>query len=95
MFHGAHTRPHHPRPRRHPILSASSRSSAVAEANALDVDLVVVVGARGLTGLRAFLGSVSNHLLQHAHRPLLIIPPRTPSPGTAKPDRATANNASA
>jgi nucleotide-binding universal stress UspA family protein len=46
----------------------------VAHADEVDADLVVV-GARALTGLRAFLGSVSNHVLQHAHRPVLVVPP--------------------
>jgi nucleotide-binding universal stress UspA family protein len=46
----------------------------LATADKLGVDLIVL-GARGLTGVRAFLGSVSNHVLQHAHRPVLVIPP--------------------
>ena len=49
----------------------------VESADELDVDLIVM-GARGLTGIAAFLGSVSNHVLQHAHRPVLIVPPPTP-----------------
>jgi nucleotide-binding universal stress UspA family protein len=42
-------------------------------ADELDADLIVT-GARGLTGIAAFLGSVSNHVLQHASRPLLVVP---------------------
>ena len=42
-------------------------NAIVDEAIQFDADLVVV-GARGLTGVRAFLGSVSNHVLQHSHR---------------------------
>ena len=49
----------------------------VETANELDVDLIVM-GARGLTGIAAYLGSVSNRVLQHAHRPVLIVPPPTP-----------------
>jgi nucleotide-binding universal stress UspA family protein len=45
----------------------------VDTADELDVDLVVL-GARGLAGVRAYLGSVSNHVLQHAHRPVLVVP---------------------
>jgi nucleotide-binding universal stress UspA family protein len=45
----------------------------VDRADELDVDLVVL-GARGLAGVRAYLGSVSNHVLQHVHRPVLIVP---------------------
>jgi nucleotide-binding universal stress UspA family protein len=41
------------------------------------VDLVVL-GARGLAGVRAFLGSVSNHG-QHTRRPVLVVPARSAS----------------
>jgi nucleotide-binding universal stress UspA family protein len=59
-----------------PKAIADERSVAeaiVAAADELDVDLIVL-GARGLTGVRAFVGSVSNHVLQHAHRPVLVTP---------------------
>ncbi|GAA1615800.1 hypothetical protein GCM10009733_010130 [Nonomuraea maheshkhaliensis] len=37
---------------------------------------LVVTGSRGLAGVRSvLLGSVSNHVLHHAHRPTLIVPP--------------------
>jgi nucleotide-binding universal stress UspA family protein len=45
----------------------------LATADELEADLIVL-GARGLAGVRAFLGSVSNHVVQHAHRPVLVIP---------------------
>ena len=45
----------------------------VARADELDAD-VIVLGARGLAGVRAFLGSVSNHVVQHARRPVLVVP---------------------
>jgi nucleotide-binding universal stress UspA family protein len=48
-------------------------SAILDEASELDVDLVVL-GARGLAGIRAYLGSVSNHVLQHSRRPVLVIP---------------------
>lgn len=35
----------------------------------------VVVGSRGLTGLSAALGSVSNGVVHHSRRPVLIVPP--------------------
>src|SRR5262249_54483421 len=42
---------------------------------------VIVVGSRGLTGVReAFEGSVSHDVAEHAGRPVLIVPP----PGNAR-----------
>jgi nucleotide-binding universal stress UspA family protein len=70
-----------------PLWVADARAIAdaiVERADELNVDLIVL-GARGLTGIRAFLGSVSNHVLQHAHRPVLVIPAKTarpPEPGS-------------
>jgi len=61
-----------------PLASADARAIAdtiVQQAEELDADLIVV-GARGLAGVRAFLGSVSNHVIQHAHRAALVIPPQ-------------------
>lgn len=61
-----------------PLAIADDRAIAdtiVQEADAHDADLIVL-GARGLAGVRAFLGSVSNHVLQQAHRPTLVIPPQ-------------------
>jgi nucleotide-binding universal stress UspA family protein len=56
------------------VADASRIADAIVErADELDADLIVL-GARGLTGVRAFLGSVSNHVIQHAHRPVLIVP---------------------
>lgn len=45
----------------------------VEEANTLDADLIVM-GAHGLTGIRAALGGVSSHILRHATRPVLVAP---------------------
>ena len=59
-------------------------SAIVDEASKFDVDLVVL-GARGLAGLRAFLGSVSNHVLQHSRRPVLVIPASSALEGEANP----------
>jgi nucleotide-binding universal stress UspA family protein len=61
----------------------------VDRAEELDVDLIVL-GARGLTGIRAFLGSVSNHVLQHARRPVLVIPARVVVPATSEGDHSKA-----
>jgi nucleotide-binding universal stress UspA family protein len=59
-----------------PAWVADARGIAdaiVDRAAELDVDLIVL-GARGLAGVRAYLGSVSNHVLQHARRPVLVVP---------------------
>jgi nucleotide-binding universal stress UspA family protein len=39
----------------------------------LDTDLIVI-GARGLTGIAALFGSVANHVVQRASRPVLVVP---------------------
>ena len=75
-----------------PLWVADSRAIAdtiVEGADELDVDLIVL-GARGLTGIRAFLGSVSNHVLQHANRPVLVVPAKSVTPTTADRDRSEA-----
>jgi nucleotide-binding universal stress UspA family protein len=36
---------------------------------------LIVTGARGVTGARALLGSVSQGVTQHAHIPVLVVPP--------------------
>ena len=44
-------------------------------ADEIDASLIVT-GSRGLAGVRSvLLGSVSNHVLHHAGRPTLIVPP--------------------
>jgi nucleotide-binding universal stress UspA family protein len=45
----------------------------VSAADELDAGLIVL-GSRGLTGVKAALGSVSQHVLRHAKRPVLIVP---------------------
>jgi nucleotide-binding universal stress UspA family protein len=38
---------------------------------------VIVIGSRGLNGLREIVeGSLSHEVAQHAGRPVLIVPPR-------------------
>ena len=73
-----------------PVAIADDRGIAdaiVATADERDVDLILV-GARGLAGVRAFLGSVSNHVIQHSHRPVLVIPPKRSE--TLREETATA-----
>jgi nucleotide-binding universal stress UspA family protein len=60
--------------------------ASVGEASKLAVD-PGVLGARGLAGIRACLGSVSNHVLQHSRRPVLVIPATPASENEAKPEQ--------
>ena len=55
------------------------RENSIADtilAQAADVGAtVIVMGTRGLTGLKSLLlGSVSHHVLQHADRPVIVVP---------------------
>lgn len=55
-----------------------SRRFSIAEAimkhaDRLDVD-AIVLGSRGLTGIGLLLGSVSHAVVQHADRPVVIVP---------------------
>jgi nucleotide-binding universal stress UspA family protein len=60
----------------------------IESADELAPDLIVL-GARGLTGVSAFFGSVSTHVLQHASRPVLVVPhPKTAT--TAPPEKESA-----
>ncbi len=57
----------------------SVRENSIADtimAQAADVGAnVIVMGTRGLTGLKSLLlGSVSHHVLQHADRPVIVVP---------------------
>lgn len=59
-----------------------SRSGSIAQAilqEAADLDATaIVVGSRGLTGLKSLLlGSVSHGVLQHADRSVLVVPSPT------------------
>ena len=46
------------------ILDAADRNQCAA----------IVVGSRGLTGISAALGSVSNGVVHHSRRPVLVVP---------------------
>ncbi|MET9343479.1 universal stress protein [Nonomuraea sp. NPDC003804] len=58
------------------VADKSSIWQAIVDlADEIDASLVVT-GSRGLGGVRSvLLGSVSNHVLHHARRPTLIVPP--------------------
>lgn len=48
-------------------------AAIVSAADELDADLIVL-GSRGLSGVAAALGSVSQRVLQHAKRSVLVVP---------------------
>ncbi len=52
---------------------------------AADVDAsAIVLGSRGLTGLKSLLlGSVSHAVIQHADRPVIVVPSRELAAGRA------------
>lgn len=55
---------------------------------------VIVAGARGLSGFKSFvLGSVSHSIAQHAHVPVLIVPPTAEAEAGAEPAQAAAARA--
>lgn len=56
------------------LVQGSTPEMIVREAERLDADLIVL-GSHGHSVIRrALLGSVSEHVLHHANRPLLILP---------------------
>ena len=61
------------------VREDSIAATILAQADAVGAR-VIVMGTRGLTGLKSLLlGSVSHHVLQHANRPVVVVP----SPATA------------
>ncbi|HTW11721.1 MAG TPA: universal stress protein, partial [Solirubrobacteraceae bacterium] len=56
------------------VVETTVADAILSTAAELDADLVVV-GTRGHTGVKSLLlGSVSQHVLQHADRPVMVIP---------------------
>ena len=75
-----------------PVAVADDRNitdTIVATADEVDAE-VIVIGARGLAGVRALLGSISTHVAQHAHRPVLVVPPVDVKPGSTPTDTTAA-----
>ena len=62
-----------------PMLAISTDSADDDDRSEQQARKLADHGARGLAGVRAFLGSVSNHVFQHSPRPVLVIPARSAS----------------
>ena len=61
------------------LVQGSTQETIVREAERLEADLIVL-GSHGYGAIRrALLGSVSEYVLHHAHRPLLILPAPRPA----------------
>jgi nucleotide-binding universal stress UspA family protein len=61
-----------------PRVRAQATTTAraiLAEAETLDAS-AIVMGSRGLTGVRSVLGSVSHEVIQHADRTVAVVPSR-------------------
>jgi nucleotide-binding universal stress UspA family protein len=58
------------------VRRGSIADALLGEADDLDAE-AIVLGTRGLTGLKSlFLGSVSHAVVQHANRPVIVVPSR-------------------
>lgn len=56
------------------VVESTISDAILAEAEAVSAS-VIVCGSRGYTGIKSLmLGSVSHHLLQHADRPVVVVP---------------------
>ena len=56
------------------VVQTSVSAAILDKADELDAS-VIVVGSRGFTGVKSLmLGSVSHHVVQHADRPVVVIP---------------------
>jgi nucleotide-binding universal stress UspA family protein len=69
------------------LVEGPPPAAMLAVARKHDAD-EIVVGSRGLGGVRALLGSVSHELLQIADRPVLVIPAGALSGPSASPPDA-------
>jgi nucleotide-binding universal stress UspA family protein len=55
-------------------LDSTVAEAILAQADELDAE-AIVMGSRGLTGVKSFvLGSVSNAVVHHADRPVVVVP---------------------
>ena len=69
-------------------LRTTIADTILGEADAVDAD-AILMGSRGLTGVRSLLlGSVSHAVIQHADRPVIVVP--SPEVSTARTRARTA-----
>lgn len=67
------------------LRNGSVARAILAEADRSDAE-AIVLGTRGLTGLKSLLlGSVSHAVLQHANRPVIVVP--SPEVATARAEQ--------
>jgi nucleotide-binding universal stress UspA family protein len=65
------------------VREQTAGSTILAEADDLGAD-AIVIGTRGLTGLKSLLlGSVSHAVVQHAHVPVMVVPSAETAAGRA------------
>jgi nucleotide-binding universal stress UspA family protein len=65
------------------VRAQTTGSTILAEADDLGAD-AIVIGTRGLTGLKSLLlGSVSHAVVQHAHVPVMVVPSAETAAGRA------------
>lgn len=68
--------------------TSTTAEAILAEADRLDAG-AILLGSRGLTGLKSLLlGSVSHAVLQHAGRPVIVVPSPTVARSRTKVRRA-------
>lgn len=75
------------------VRNGSIANTVLAEADDVGAE-AIVLGTRGLTGLKSLLlGSVSHAVAQHADRPVIVVPPRSSRPSEPHGDASARHSA--